>query len=541
LARQDITDRTEAADSNEATERKDPTANTEPNEPIDPTDNADPTEPIESTEPLHAMQRTESSEASDHLDPRPAAAAIYPSWPARRAVARRRSSSILAPIGLRFVRFVVSAAASYPDVGYQPEGAHMRGIRRRRLEVTLTACAGLLMAIVPASTTAGGSTGVARSSPGEAHVLSTVVGGPSATPKGFAPATIRNEYGFNGMGSDANGNPIDGRGQIIGIVLWDYDPYLQSDMSKFLKTYSYLTPMAGLTATSKCTISRTIHTTPCFEVAYATGVKPPPMPASDRVEASLDVEWAHVTAEGADIVFVEAAGSTGPQLLVAVDEAVTLGATVVSMSWDQTGITAADNSHFDAPTAGFVSGSGDFGCPDNSGQPYPSESSYVLSVGGTQLFTDGAQTAWNKSGGAINNTESRPSYQLNWSVGPYRVDNDVSYNAVDYPITVKGKWLEAFGVSAGIPQWAGLIADADQDRVSRGNSVLAAQGLLDGIYLAAASHGAIPPDPSPAMFDDITTGSAGSKGVCHGSTGWDWPTGLGTPHADALVNELADL
>ena len=335
---------------------------------------------------------------------------------------------------------------------YQPEGAHVRGIGRRRLEVTLTAYAGLLMAIVPATSSAGGSTGAARNASGEAHVLSTAVGGPTAAPVGFSPTQIRNEYGFNAMGNDAKGNPIDGRGQIIGIVLWDYDPYLQSDMTKFLKTYSYLRPMAGLTTTSKCTVSTAPHTTPCFQVAYATGVKPPPMTAGDRVEASLDVEWAHVTAEGADIVFVEAAGSTGPQLLAAVDKAVSLGATVVSMSWDQTGITAADNNHFDVSSAGFVSGSGDFGCPDSSGQPYPSESSYVLSVGGTQLFTDGTQTAWSKSGGAVNNTESRPPYQLNWSVGPYRVDNDVSYNAVNYPITVKGAWREAFGVSAGIPQ-----------------------------------------------------------------------------------------
>ena len=88
---------------------------------------------------------------------------------------------------------------------------------------------------------------------------------------------------------------------------------------------------------------------------------------------------------------------------------------------------------------------------------------------------------------------------------------------------------------------AGLIADADQDRASLGKSVLAAEGLPDGIYLAAGSHGATAPDPDPAMFDDITTGSAGSKAVCQATTGWDWTTGLGTPHADALVNELADI
>jgi len=407
-----------------------------------------------------------------------------------------------------------------------------------RLALASTLAAGAVLALAPAGAPAGdGGAGVA-------HVLSTITAGPATAPSGFAPTQIRNVYGFNAMGNDANGNPIDGRGQIIGIVLWDSDAYLKSDINKFLKTYSYLEGMNGLTTGTPCTVSTTIHTTPCFEVAYATGVKPPAMNKNSMAEASLDAEWAHVTAEGADLLFVEAASDSGPDLLTAVSAAVSMGATVVSMSWDQTGISAADNSVFEASTAGFVSGSGDFGCPDNSGQVYPSGSSYVLSVGGTDLTIDdgtASQTTWYKSGGYANNTESRPSYQLNWSTDQYRVDNDVSYNAVDYPITLKGAWYTEAGVSAGIPQWAGLVADADQARAALGKSVLAASGLPTGIYLAANSHESKPGVIDPAMFTDITTGSAGSKPVCSAKTGWDWPTGLGTPNADGLVNELADL
>ncbi len=392
-----------------------------------------------------------------------------------------------------------------------------------------------------------GSTHALAPKSGVAHVLSKIVGGPfSGPPKSlFAPTQIRNEYGFNAMGSDAHGNPIDGRGQIIGVVLWDSDAKLKSDMAKFLKTYSYLEPMNGLTAKTKCTVSLTIHTTPCFEVAYATGVKPPPMDQNSMGEASLDVQWAHVTAEGADILFVEAAATDGPDLLVAVDKAVSMGATVVSMSWDQTGISAADNSHFDVSTAGFVSGSGDFGCPDNTGQVYPSGSADVLSVGGTALTISGStssQTTWQSSGGYANSQEPRPGYQLNWSTNPDRTDNDVSYNAIDYPIVLGGKWFMEQGVSAGIPQWAGLVADADQDRAALGKSVLAASGLPAGMYLAASDGGKLPAgEIDPAFFTDITTGSAGTSTDCQGAKGWDWPTGLGPPRADGLVNELADL
>lgn len=113
----------------------------------------------------------------------------------------------------------------------------------------------------------------------------------------MAPTQIRNTYGFNAMGNDAHGNPIDGRGQVIGIVLWDSDATLQSDMTTFLKTYSYLEKMNGPTTKTPCTVSHTIHTTPCFEVHTPPGTKPPAMNASAKAEASLDVQWAHVTAE----------------------------------------------------------------------------------------------------------------------------------------------------------------------------------------------------------------------------------------------------
>jgi subtilase family serine protease len=420
----------------------------------------------------------------------------------------------------------------------------MSRVQNRWSALSVVVAAGLSAAVVAPSGGAGATGGIAAVSSAHAHVLSTISAGPFAAPTGFAPTQIRNEYGFDAMGNDAHGNPIDGRGQIIGIVLWDSDATLQSDISAFLSTYSYLEPMNGLTGSTPCTVSHTIHTTPCFQVAYATGKKPPAMNQGTMGEASLDAEWAHVTAEGADILFVEAAGDTGKQLLVGINKAVSMGATVVSMSFDQTGISAANSNTFDVSSAGFVSGSGDFGCPDSSGQVYPSGSSYVLSVGGTALTINGtssSQTTWNKSGGFANTTEPRPSYQLNWSTASSRVDNDVSYNAVNYPITIQGQWFIEQGVSAGIPQWAGLIADADQARAALGKSVLAANGLMAGIYLAANSHESKPGVIDPAMFTDIKTGSAGAGTTCKATKGWDWTTGLGTPKAQALVNELADL
>ena len=71
--------------------------------------------------------------------------------------------------------------------------------------------------------------------------------------------------------------------------------------------------------------------------------------------------------------------------------------------------------------------------------------------------------------------------------------------------------------------------------------MLASSGLNAGMYLAASSHSQPTGVINKSMFDDITTGSAGTPSLCHGQKGYDWATGLGTPHAEALVNELADL
>ncbi|HEY3831561.1 MAG TPA: hypothetical protein VGO03_04660 [Acidimicrobiia bacterium] len=397
------------------------------------------------------------------------------------------------------------------------------------------ALAGIVGTGAPASSAASGGAAV-----GTLHFV-TARG--LAAPQGYAPTQIRNTYGFNAMGNDAKGQPIDGRGQIIGIVLYGDDPHLKTDMAQFLKTYGYLRPMNGLDAAHPCTVSRTIHAVPCFQEVYGDGTKP--ALTNDATEHSIDSQWAHVTAEGADILFVETS-KTAASLLHGIDVAVSKGASVVSMSWYNSNITAADNSHFEVSTAGFVSGSGDLGCPENP-RFYPAPSSYVLQVGGTNLTINGAshsEVAWSQSGGNVNPTEPRPGYQLNWNSSTHRAYNDVAYDAVNYPVYVTiptAGWAVTGGVSVGIPQWAGLVADADQARAALGKSVLASSGLNAGVYLAASSHNQRTGVINKSMFQDITAGSAGSPSLCHGEKGYDWATGLGSPHANALVSELADL
>jgi hypothetical protein len=50
------------------------------------------------------------------------------------------------------------------------------------------------------------------------------------------------------------------------------------------------------------------------------------------------------------------------------------------------------------------------------------------------------------------------------------------------------EWYELNGVSLGIPQWAGILALVNQERVSLGELDLSNEGVMDGFYLAGGSN-----------------------------------------------------
>ena len=87
-------------------------------------------------------------------------------------------------------------------------------------------------------------------------------------------------------------------------------------------------------------------------------------------------------------------------------------------------------------------------------------------------------------------------------------------------------WIDVGGTSAGAPQWAALIAIADQGRT------LSGMGTLNG---ASQTLAAIYAAPS-ADFHDITTGSTQFESA---GPGYDLATGLGSPVANLLIPYLA--
>ncbi|MFO0950765.1 MAG: DUF4082 domain-containing protein [Isosphaeraceae bacterium] len=341
----------------------------------------------------------------------------------------------------------------------------------------------------------------------------------------YTPAQVRDAYGFSSI--SFNGVQGDGSGQTIAIVNAYDSPNVQADLDTFSRQF-------GLPLT---TVTR---------VNQNGGASYPSVDSTGgwTLETALDVQWAHAIAPGANILLVEANSPTDADLLAAVDYA-SSHANVVSMSWgggEFSGETSLSyESHFQRAGVVFVSASGDNGAPVS----WPSSSPYVLSVGGTALSIASGnvwagETGWSGSGGGPSAYESQPAYQKGVvkQTTTRRAGPDVAYDGSPstgfavYDSYSSGGWVQVGGTSAGSPQWAALVAIADQGRALNGKAAINAtssQEIFTLLYKAAGT----------SVFHDVTSGSSAGKPSYSASAGFDYVTGLGSPVADLLVPSLA--
>jgi subtilase family serine protease len=344
----------------------------------------------------------------------------------------------------------------------------------------------------------------------------------NTTLTGHTVSQIKTAYGITGTGA----------GQTIAIVDAYGDPNLAADLSAF---------------DSKMGLG-----TAALSIVSETGSSN--LPASNAgwdLETSLDVEWAHAIAPSANLLLVQATTSNLGDLLTGVNYARhAANVSVVSMSWGSNeffGETSYD-SYFTTPTGHtnvtFVAASGDDGYVE-----WPSVSPNVIAVGGTTLNTAGAagtyssESAWADSGGGFSQLEPEPSYQFIVQRTGVRTTPDVSLDANVYtgyavydsvPYDGQSGWFEIGGTSAGAPQWAGLIALADQSRAAAGQSNLNTLSVLTALYDTAQTSSTYAAD-----FHDITSGFGFGFGKV-ATPGYDLLTGLGSPKAPAVVTTLLD-
>jgi subtilase family serine protease len=322
----------------------------------------------------------------------------------------------------------------------------------------------------------------------------------------YTPSQVRQAYGFDHIAGD-------GTGETIAIVDAYHAPNVATDLASFNSTY-HISGTGGLTT------------------VYAQGSQPA-FNDGWAQEITLDVEWAHAIAPGANILLVETATNSFDDLLGGVDYARQHGATVVSMSWggyEFRGETGYD-FHFADSNVTFVASSGDFG----GAVQWPSASPNVVAVGGTSLTLTSSddyksETGWGGSGGGVSKYEAKPSYQIGvGGTGAKRTVPDVAYVAdpnTGVKVIYNGQnWIFG-GTSVGAPQWAALIAIANQGRASHLGSVQ----TLNALYVGYKND--------KVDLNDIIAGSAGGNRAL---AGYDMVTGIGSPIVGSPSGGYSDL
>ena len=280
----------------------------------------------------------------------------------------------------------------------------------------------------------------------------------------------------------------------------------------------------GLPAFPLCSTSQQ---SACIAILNELGASSP-LPAANAgwaTEISLDVQVAHAICQNCRINLYEADSNYSYSLDTAVNTAVSMGATVVSNSYGSF-LSECNDSSYNHPNVAIVVSSGDNGY----GVACPASMSSVVSVGGTSLYLDGnggygSEYVWGGTGSGCSSLNTAPSWQTatsNWSstgCGTGRAMNDVSADADPYTGAAEydsyglGGWVQMGGTSLAAPIIAGVYA--------LGASASSWSYPAQSVY------------QSPGSLHDVTSGSNGSCPYyleCNAGSGYDLPTGIGTPN-----------
>jgi subtilase family serine protease len=325
---------------------------------------------------------------------------------------------------------------------------------------------------------------------------------PAATPSGYGPADLQSAYNLPSATA--------GSGRTVAIVDAYDDPTAEADLAVYRSQY-------GLPA---CTTANG-----CFKkIDQNGGTKYPRTNGGWAQEISLDLDMASAVCPNCHILLVEAASNSFANLGAAVNRAAaTPGVVAISNSYG--GSDASDatyGSYYNHPGIAVTASSGDAGY----GAEYPASSHYVTAVGGTSLNTAAnsrgwTESAWSGAGSGCSSYNTALSAAASFNTGcAKRALADVS--AVADPAT--GVAVYDSTAYQGMSGWM----------VFGGTSVSAP--IIASVYGLAGNTGSIdnnyPYTHSSALWD-VTTGSNGSCPTsqwCNARTGWDGPTGLGTPN-----------
>jgi len=316
---------------------------------------------------------------------------------------------------------------------------------------------------------------------------------PAATPSGYGPATLQSVYAI----------PAGSGGTVAIVDAYAY-PNAEQDLAVYRAQYG-LPP---------CTTANG-----CLKIVGQTGGKPPSrVDVGWDQEQALDLDMVSAACPSCKILLVQASSASFSNLWTGVDYAKTVpGVRAISNSYGNTDSSsyAQYDSHYTANNIAITVSTGDSGY----GAQWPATSPGAIAVGGTSLAANGTESAWNGAGSGCGLGHAKPTFQNGVTDAcAGRMEGDIS--AVADPntgVAVYGPrtrnssgWMVFGGTSASAPLIGAMFA------------------LRNGSINGASSIYA-----NRSSLTDITSGSNGSSCpvnyYCHSVTGYDGPTGLGTP------------
>ncbi len=267
----------------------------------------------------------------------------------------------------------------------------------------------------------------------------------------------------------------------------------------------------------------------------------------DDTEQTIDITQAAGMAPNLNTIYVYV-GGTDTALLSGMSTDVPLPANLSSSwSWSPPD-PSTDNPYFQKMISQgqtYFQASGDGGAYEGSA-PWPMNSPYVQTVGGTDLDTTGpggawaSETAWVDGGGGWGTNEPIPSWQqlpgiitaANKGSTAFRNTSDVSANAnFSFYVCADQSGLSGCsensygGTSFAAPMWAAYTALINENLANNGYSSV---GFINPTIYTDFGLG----PGYDTDFHDIVSGSDGLPTT----PGYDLPTGWGSPNGNGLIN-----
>jgi subtilase family serine protease len=361
-----------------------------------------------------------------------------------------------------------------------------------------------------------------------------------AVSSGYGPADLSSAYNITDSSSST---------ATIAIIDAGVDANLATDLAAYRTNY-------GLPA---CTTAND-----CLTLAnYTGGPQPAPQASGDgakveeeiAVETALDVDMASAACPSCHILEISVPWADGDtdgdgsenDFSQAVSTAALAGAKAISISYGYTpsanttsGVDLVDFLH---PGVAIEVSTGDKGFNGGTHATWPSDLPYVIGVGGTQLSKNGdswSEKAWGVDSGkgaagsgcetyfpAANGQPTTVTQDCDNHLAAASVSADASpatplaiYDSYTPYTSKQQKWLLVGGTSASSPYIAGLFARAGVPLYLLGPNTL---------YAAASSNFRDIISGNNELKDSCSKYTGVNQAVCNAGTGWDGPTGLGTP------------